>query len=196
MVQGKGLNDLAGLPYDRQVYTMWKNMLARVYGKKAVGFYLQCSVCEDWLVFSRFNAWVIKQNWKGMVIDKDIVKIGNNVYCPEFCRLVPKELNFFFIRSTIDNSRKDRSAGLPVGVYLTNNGHRFYAKGTDNQRRQINLGTFDSPQQAHRAWQVNKLQRLAELRPLTIDLAVVARIDFEIDRIQRDWDLNLQSHWY
>lgn len=81
-----------GCPY----YLVWKDMLMRCYSDKYLEknpSYSGCTVCEDWLYFSKFKLWMEKQDWKEKALDKDIKLRGNKHYSPETCIFVPSELN-------------------------------------------------------------------------------------------------------
>lgn len=55
--------------------------------------------CEEWLLFSNFKSWMEKQEWKGRQLDKDLLSYKNEVYSPNLCIFVPKEINTFMIKS-------------------------------------------------------------------------------------------------
>ena len=104
LVYGVGLNDAAymtqqlvnGKRLQCPFYLKWRSMIARCYDKKYqenFPTYLGCTVCNDWLKFSAFKAWMVKQDWEGMQLDKDIRVQGNKIYGPEFCSFVTNEAN-------------------------------------------------------------------------------------------------------
>lgn len=97
-------------------YRCWENMLWRVYGEHRLSNrYSGLGVTVDprWHNFQNFCGWYLDNRIgeKGEVLDKDILKKGNKVYCPEFCRFVPQSLNKFF---TSMNKNRGR---YPVGVH-------------------------------------------------------------------------------
>ena len=54
-------------------YEKWIKMLQRCYSKsyqEKHPSYKGCSVCEEWLTFSNFKAWMETQDWKGKSLDK------------------------------------------------------------------------------------------------------------------------------
>jgi hypothetical protein len=98
-VYGVGINDADyitiyksnGSTLTCPFYRRWKNMLSRCYDKKYLErnkTYKDCSVCKEWLTFSNFKAWMIKQDWRGNHLDKDITSQGNKVYSPNLCLFV------------------------------------------------------------------------------------------------------------
>jgi hypothetical protein len=115
-------------------YERWKNMLARCYSEKYQKLrssYVGCLVCEDWLTFSNFRVWMASQDWEGKHLDKDIIKVGNKIYTPEFCAFVSQETNYF----VLDSAKK--RGDLPIGVafrkdkrkFIANCGKRILGKG-------------------------------------------------------------------
>lgn len=56
--------------------------------------YLGCKICNEWLVFSNFKAWMETQDWEGKELDKDIY--GQELYSPDTCLMVRPDVNKFF----------------------------------------------------------------------------------------------------
>lgn len=77
------------------LYSSWCDMKRRVGNK--VGnrpTYSDVTVCEEWYDYDIFFEWAIKNGWKpGLCIDKDILKPGNRIYCPEYCCWVTRSEN-------------------------------------------------------------------------------------------------------
>ena len=103
MVYGVGINDAEYSVHEYKkingrrktvwrcpYYNRWIDILKRCYSK---GFhsknptYKGCTVSEEWLIFSNFRDWMIKQNWEGKQLDKDLLFEGNKIYNPETCVL-------------------------------------------------------------------------------------------------------------
>ena len=56
-------------------YKKWRSMLQRCYDPKNINrqpAYINCFVCEEWLTFSNFKAWMEQQDW----CDKSPTKIA------------------------------------------------------------------------------------------------------------------------
>lgn len=91
-------------------YQKWKSMLERCYSEKYQAVqptYKGCKVCDEWLVFSNFKAWVISNNIadiSGYELDKDLLKAGNKKYSKENCILVPMIVNRFLINAAYKKS--------------------------------------------------------------------------------------------
>lgn len=122
-------------------YNIWSNMITRCYDGKLVG-YEGCTVCEEWHNFQNFAAWYKEQphsSESGFEVDKDILLRGNKIYCPEFCRVVPKEINLLIkgaYRKTND---------LPVGVIKSGNTYAAQASLKDfNGHKTKWLGQFST----------------------------------------------------
>lgn len=167
LVYGRGVNDAdyAVTSYgsvdgrDKQVwicpiYLAWKNMLMRCYSAhsvKSMPTYAECEPIEEWLKFSNFKAWVQDQEWQGMELDKDILVRGNKIYGPEFCVLIPHDLNTFL------TDRGALRGEFPIGVYWNARDRKFQAKCQNPfTGRRDYLGYFSSPESAHLAWKRRK----------------------------------------
>lgn len=150
-------------------HLLWSSMLKRVYdGYKnfRTDAYLNASCCEDWHNLQEFSKWCNLNSWfnakddKGIKyeLDKDILKVGNKRYCPEFCVFVPKEINNF-----ITPNRKS--------VKLPENGYGSYKSGKTFQSQCSNpftgklesLGRFTTPELAEEAFFKKKNEIAREL---------------------------------
>lgn len=75
----------------------WVGLLERCYcavyqSKKPT--YIGCTVVDEWLCFQNFAKWFESQRCdKGWHLDKDLLVSGNKVYGPDFCRIVPRDVN-------------------------------------------------------------------------------------------------------
>ena len=79
-------------------YRAWRGMLSRCYSAKyqeKQPTYIGCSVSEEWLTFSNFKAWMEKQKWEGMHLDKDLLIEGNKIYSADTCVFVSPLVNTF-----------------------------------------------------------------------------------------------------
>lgn len=147
------LNDadyvVAGCPF----YNTWKNMLRRCYTEGVrSATYKDVTVCDDWLRFSKFKAWMQAQYWQNMSLDKDILKSGNRVYCPEYCRFVPKFINNLVL---VKKSGKSK-----FGLGVSKDKNKFGAYSKDTSGKTVLLGLYCTPEEAHFAWQLDKVFRI------------------------------------
>lgn len=173
LVYGVGINDadysvnktdkITGKVTRCPFYSTWANMLKRCYNSKYQETrqkYKDCFVCEDWIRFSNFKAWMEQQPWKGKHLDKDLLVRGNLVYSPETCIFISPKVNSFLLES--DSSRGKH----PIGVSWNKNAELFmaYCRNVFSNKREF-LGYFKDANLAHQAWLSKKRQlacRLAE----------------------------------
>ena len=74
-----------------KAYKTWSSMFVRCYCPKLHAkypTYKECSVGKEWLNFQAFAEWFYNNYTDGLHLDKDIIKKGNKIYCPEFCKFV------------------------------------------------------------------------------------------------------------
>lgn len=165
LVRGVGIND-ASYPVARygvvngkpkqvwlcKIYQAWGHMLSRCYStatQKRQPTYVGCSVSPEWLKFSNFHSWMSAQDWHGKNLDKDILLPGNKIYGPDFCLLIPQDLNKFVLDSAA--SRGD----LPIGVINFRHG-RFRADCQNPWSNKAYIGIFPTASRAHEAWRRKK----------------------------------------
>lgn len=182
LVSGVGINDADYLvaincnetkrslficPY----YSSWSRMLERCYNKKYQAkkpTYIGCTVCDEWLIFSNFRSWMITQDWQGKQLDKDIIKHGNKIYCPEYCSFVDNKTNCF----VKDNS--SMRGEFPIGCSWHKRDKQFRSMCNNPISKKVeNLGGFDTAEKAHLAWKSRKHQIACQLADLQTDERVV-----------------------
>ena len=98
-------------------YEAWRSILQRCYDKKYLlrrPTYKGCMVCKEWLCFSNFYNWVIKEpnyeKWKignRWAVDKDIIVKGNKIYSPDTCCLVPNYINIVFTKKKCKKEKEE-----------------------------------------------------------------------------------------
>lgn len=144
-------------------YMRWCSVLERCNPKvqqTKKKTYLGVTICEDWKYFSKFKAWMEQQDWQGNVLDKDIVVFGNKTYSPETCRFVPDYLNKLLTLSDANRGQ------WPLGVSLRKESGVFVSvikTRTKKTGGKIDyLGQFNNPQDAHKAWQEEKIVRIKD----------------------------------
>lgn len=151
-------------------YQAWKSMLERAYcpkHKKKRPTYKDVTCCEEWLLFSNFKAWMLTQDWEGKQLDKDLIEPGNKEYKPSACVFVSKSLNSFL-------TENDASRGpYPIGTHWCKKAKKFVAKcGNLITKKREELGSFDCPHEAHKAW----LRRKHEIACQLADLQTNPRV--------------------
>lgn len=139
-------------------YSVWKSMISRCYSQKFQSrkpTYIGCSVCEEWLTFSKFKSWMETQDWEGKQLDKDLLFPGNKIYSTETCVFISSDINNFILEKS--NARGE----WPIGVCWIGSIKKFKA-GIRFSGKTEYLGYFYSAEEAHQAWLTRKLE-LAKL---------------------------------
>ena len=163
-------------------YVKWRSMLNRCYSAryhKNKPTYIGCYVCEEWLTFSNFKAWMETQDWEGKQLDKDLLVEGNKEYGPNFCVFISRELNLFL------TDRKNFRGSWPIGVHFHKPSQKFISQ-LRHGGTQINLGSYDTPEEAHAIWKEGKLRLTVELAAKESD----ARIKLALLSKYRDGGCN------
>lgn len=181
LLLGVGLNDadytvtpvLEGKRVWCPYYRVWHNMLHRCYNPKYKSknmTYKDCKVSDDWKTFSLFKEWMITQDWRGKVLDKDLLVRGNKIYSPDTCVFISSALNSALIEKHMIR-----------GTYLSG-----VSKGVDCKRYQAsacgrNLGSYSTEIDAHNAWRIAKAGQLKNLAAkegnTKITQAILARVE-------------------
>ena len=139
-------------------YKTWHNLILRCYNEFSVNrnpTYKDCSVCEEWLIFSNFKDWFDKNYVDGYDLDKDILVKGNKIYSPSTCCFVPQEINKLII-----NQKRNRGL-LPIGVVKKQDG-KFVAQISKNKKR-VTLGRFLTANDAFAAYKKEKESYIKEV---------------------------------
>jgi len=142
-------------------YSCWLSMLYRCYDKKFLKrepTYLGCSVCDEWLTFSKFKSWMEKQDWEGKHLDKDLLVPGNKIYSPRTCIFISEIINKF-----IQENRKKNN--LPIGCSVVKARKQPCFESYCNQLggKRKHLGFFKTEAEAHKAWLKEKTRLAKEL---------------------------------
>lgn len=130
-------------------YSRWQAMLQRCYCEKLhkrFPTYIGCTVCSEWLHFSKFKAWMEQQDWMDKVLDKDLIGDGKT-YSAETCCFISSNLNKFM------NTRKASRGELPIGVWFDKNSGKYRAQcGNPLTGKSVKLGHFLTVDAAFQAW--------------------------------------------
>lgn len=133
-----------------KVYQSWLGMIARCYSEKNLQnspSYRGCTVCAEWLEFQNFAEWFGINYIEGFAIDKDVIKPGNRVYCPEYCDFVPTAINTMLTHASRKHTRYD----LPPGVsFCTFTNRYIVVMSFDGKSRTV--GRYDDPIAARAAF--------------------------------------------
>lgn len=143
--------------YYNKARKTWRSMIQRCYDEKlhsVENTYEKCEVCDDWLNFHSFFEW-FKENYyelkdETVQLDKDILKKGNCIYCPEYCCFVPHTINSLFTKS-------NKNRGMyPIGVSWIQRDKKFSAQCNDGHKHRKSLGHYDNPVDAFVAYKIFK----------------------------------------
>jgi len=112
--------------------------------------YIGCSVAPEWHSFMTFRSWMMKQDWEGMHLDKDILVPGNKVYGPETCVFVDQATNNLLV-----NHPAKRGEYL-IGVSWQKGAGKFEARVNNGKGKKTYLGLFSTEEKAHAAYRKSK----------------------------------------
>lgn len=184
-------------------YFVWKGVLSRVYATNYenpnLRTYVDCTICEEWHYASCFKTWYDINFVSGWHLDKDILVRGNKEYGPNTCAFVPTYINNLFT----DSSRN--RGEWPIGVHKTSratkkpNAKNFVARCSDAVLGRLFLGLFSTPEDAHKAWQkekINQVQKAIDrfrLEVLGYRRDVEDALLQRIEDIKNDLNCNLET---
>ena len=164
---GTGINDSLYMVYMNHngsnircpYYVVWSNMIERCYSSKyhkRKPTYKGCTVCDEWLLFSKFKEWMIKQDWNGSHLDKDLLIHGNKVYSPVTCLFVDPDVNLLI------NDNRAKTSNFPVGVRLNITSKKYQAS-VKSKGKEKYLGCFDTLELAFEAYKKAKYEIIKEV---------------------------------
>lgn len=164
-------------------YEDWNSMLKRCYvGVSAETAYKDVEVCEEWHNYQNFAKWATSQPFFGLkdyALDKDLLVKGANIYSPETCCYIPKEINSFIKRKRMND--------LPLGVDIGRdyNGSTHFRAQAREDGRNVMLGRFSTAEGAFYAYKRHKealAKALAEKwRGRISDIAYNALYNYTVD---------------
>jgi len=140
-------------------YTKWMNMLKRCYDQNYLErcpTYKDCTVSENWLIFSNFKEWMSSQDWEGNCLDKDVLVPGNKIYRPDYCIFVSTHVN-----SLLTDHRSARG-NYPQGVYYFKKTGKFQAYCRINGIKK-HLGYFTTSGEAASAYNGAKSEEILRI---------------------------------
>lgn len=146
-------------------YRKWSSMLTRAYStkyQKGKPTYKDVEVCAEWMDYAVFKNW-FDTNYRAYPnehteLDKDLIKEGNNLYCPEFCRFIPRTLNLL-----LHDNRSTRG-DYPQGVTYCKR-DRLFISYLNVRGNQECLGYFRTPEEAYEVYKEakeNHVHKIAE----------------------------------
>lgn len=155
------INGVQKIVWSCPFYIRWAEMLKRCYSdllQKKFPTYIGCSVVEEWHRFSTFKAWMETHDWEGKHLDKDLLLKGNKIYGPNTCIFVDAKVNLFI------TEKSTNAGGWPVGVTFRKSSGKYMAYcWSVETRKSTYLGSFTTPEDAHKKWLDFKLQQAYDL---------------------------------
>lgn len=140
-------------------YGIWRGILERCTSNTNQT-YKDVTFCPEWSKYSNFKEWYYKQeeqqgDLSKYDLDKDLVNGSTKLYSPENCVFIPDWLNLQLIE-------RGRGRGkYPLGVCKYKNGY-ISNIGDGSGVTKKYLGFYQTPEEAHSAWQVAKISKLEE----------------------------------
>lgn len=185
LIHGVGINDadysvnkiVNGKAVICPYYQRWCSALTRCYSEKyhkQQPTYIDCTMCDEWLLFSNFKSWMEKQDWQGKELDKDILIQGNKIYKPEACIFVDKYIN------TLLSVKKSNSGDLPLGVGIHKGTSKFKSEYSIKGKSK-KLGVFDTQDEAHDAYKEAKYKLIAEAASNQVEPLRSALLNYKIN---------------
>lgn len=191
MIYGVGIND-ADYPISTildsktilcPIYLKWKNMIMRCYHKPFQNknpSYIGCFVSENWKTFSNFRSWFIEHSNMdtSLLVDKDLLSVGNKVYCESKCLLVSSMVNMF-----ISGNGNDGEYLLGVSYHKTLGKLQAKCRNPFTKKREhLGYYTLCEEKFAHYAWITRKHVLSCKLADEQIDerVAVALRNKYKL----------------
>lgn len=148
-------------------YITWVNMLKRGYSEKFKlerPTYKDCTVCDEWHLFSNFKRWVEQQDYHSNQLDKDLLVKDNKIYSPDTCTFVSRQVNMFMTDSNATRGE------YKIGVSWHKQCDKYQARCNNPfTSKKEHLGCFTTEQEAHQIWLDKKLEHAYALAAIQID---------------------------
>jgi hypothetical protein len=149
-IYGVGVVLTSAFVANNKSYKVWVDMLRRCYNKSFGKSYKDCCVCDEWLIYDNFKKWYDERYFDGCVLDKDWLKMWNNVYSPSTCCLIPQELNLLIVK------RKGKNNGLPIGVQYDNKTKKYYPTIRFRNSNVVKILGYNTPNEAFEVYKKSK----------------------------------------
>ena len=152
---------------DKLVYARWQRMLERCYSpsyKEKFPSYNGVVVCDDFLYYSKFEAWLKEQEnfyeyingGRAWALDKDLFCKEGKLYSQDTCCLLPAEINGGLV------CYRSNGDGTPSGISFQASYNKFIVSLCINGKNK-NLGRFTCPKQAFDAYCIGKDDKIKGL---------------------------------
>lgn len=154
-INGVGYKGVGEFKYQGKEYSTWRGILSRCYPTKELKKntrYKGCIMCEEWHNFQNFAKWYSSQPnayKKGYQVDKDFRVLGNKIYSPETCCLVPERINVLL------SSPPPNYSGY-IGVDYNKVENAFKVSCTNVFGKRVYFGRYKTPSEAEKVYIENK----------------------------------------
>lgn len=173
VVDGKRVAD----PY----YRAWSGILTRCYSQPSLRerpTYKDCTVCEEWLLFSNFKSWMEKQDWEGKHLDKDLLVEGNKIYSPETCVFVDAAANTLFSYSEVTRGK------YPLGVSYHKEKGKFSASCSIDGKRRF-IGYHSTPREAEISYLLLKADHVEKTAESQDDERLIKSLLLRVENMRK-----------
>lgn len=189
LVCGVGINDskyvtyrkVGDIAYKCPFYSKWSAMIERCYSpasRIARPAYNDCTVCDEWLLFSNFKEWMIEQDWKDKELDKDIISQGNKIYSPENCLFVTARVNKLLNKCAAARGK------YKLGVSYCKREGKFISRCSDGGENTTHIGYFDNEDDAHEAYKTFKYKVIAKVAEDQDEPLRTALLNYKIKEVK------------
>ena len=132
-------------------YHRWTDMIRRCYDPTNPRFlnYEHHYVNTSWLNFQNYAEWAVNQkgsNLKGWRLDKDLLRVDNLEYGPDFCCFLPKEVNISIVTDRIDKNI------LGTGVIFDEKLGKYLARVRQVHKKSKHIGCYETAEEAYAAY--------------------------------------------
>ena len=143
------------IDYESYSFIKWKNMIQRCYSDvvhKLKPYYMDKEVCIEWQNYQNFKIWFDAHYIPGTKVDldKDLLYKEGNIYSPETCAFMTHFLNTVF---------EDR--GIESNIQQNDDG--TYSVSMNVLNKKIDIGVFDSEEEAHTGFIDGKIDYICDL---------------------------------
>ena len=184
LVANVGINDVEFVVQPRingkqichPLYKIWKGMLERCFDgpfSELHSTYVGVTCSETFKSLKLFSLWALSAGYKPtMQLDKDLLDRSSKLYSEDTCIFIPQNINIFITLKKVSE--------LPFGVSLGRNKVTNYIAQISIGDRKVHLGSFNTKEEAHQAWQKAKLEQAIAFNfpPLQ---RVIDQLTFEIE---------------
>ena len=182
--QRESHHTLSGARWDQMEKRCTHGSVQQVRAKSYEGCLNLFSDFQEFVEWSRTEyGYCLRDAGTGKMwsLDKDLLSFGK-IYSPNTCVFVPNKVNIFLAY------KHTKLGELPIGVYFNKSRGKYVGQIKINGKA-YNLGGYSEPLEAHRAWQVAKIEAARILMDEFVDHAKLASgLASRIELIKQDYE--------